>query len=68
LPQQLTYKAEATYKALAKVTGRELRSLQLKMINDLKEDSNDQIEEVRKPIQELDKKATWKFSKEVGII
>jgi hypothetical protein len=38
------------------VSDREFRSLLLKMISDLKEDSNKQINVIRKSIQDLDKK------------
>jgi uncharacterized protein Yka (UPF0111/DUF47 family) len=47
---------------------REFKSLLLKMINDLKEDSNEQINEIRKSIQDLEKKVNnmeGKFNKEI---
>jgi hypothetical protein len=50
---------------------REFRSPQLKMISNLKKDSNEQINEVRKPIQDLDKKISnikEKLSKEMEIM
>jgi hypothetical protein len=39
--------------------GKEFKSLLLKMNNDLKEDSDEQLNELRKSIQDLDEKATW---------
>jgi hypothetical protein len=42
------------------MSDKEFKSLLLKMISDLKEDSNKQIDELRKSIEDLDKKATWK--------
>jgi hypothetical protein len=43
---------------LVKMSEKEFRSLPLKMIRDLKEDTNIQINDVRKLIQDLDKKST----------
>jgi hypothetical protein len=43
---------------LAKMIERKFRSLLLKMILDLKEDSNKQINEVRKSIQDIDMKVS----------
>jgi gas vesicle protein len=46
----------------------ELRRLLLKIISDLKEDTNKQINEVRKSIQDLDKKVSnieEKYSKDM---
>jgi hypothetical protein len=53
------------------MSGREFRNLLLKMIRDLKEHSSKQINEVRKLIQDLDKKVSIieeKFSKEMEIM
>jgi thiaminase len=52
------------------MSDREFRSVLLKVINDIKEDSNKQINEVKKTIQDLDKKGNnmeEKFSKEMEI-
>jgi hypothetical protein len=49
----------------------EFRSPLFKMVRDLKKDSDKQINEVRKSIQDLDKKVSTvekKFSKEMEII
>jgi hypothetical protein len=43
---------------LAELLEKGFRCLLLKMIRDLKEDSNKQINEFRKSIQDLDKKVT----------
>jgi hypothetical protein len=56
---------------LAEMLVTEFRTLLLKMIRDLKEDSNKQINKVKKPIQDLDKKVSTmeeKFNKEMEIM
>jgi ribosome biogenesis protein Nip4 len=63
--------SESKDNELAKMSEREFRSLQLKMIRDFKEDSNKQKNEVRKSIQDLDNKVSImeeKFSKEMEIV
>jgi hypothetical protein len=55
---------------IVEILDKELKDLVLKMISDLKEDSNKQINEVRKSIQNLDEKIPnrdEKFSKEIEI-
>jgi hypothetical protein len=41
---------------MAETLGKEFKSLVFKMTNDLKEDSNKQINEIRNSMQDLDKK------------
>jgi predicted nucleic acid-binding Zn-ribbon protein len=56
---------------VAEMSVREFRSLFLKMVNDLKEDSNKQINELKISIQDLEKKVSnmqEKFSKEMEIM
>jgi hypothetical protein len=43
---------------LAEISDREFRTLMLKMISDLKDESNKQLNEVRESIQNLDKKVS----------
>jgi hypothetical protein len=63
--------SELKYNELVNILEQEFRSLLLKMIRDLKEDSNKQLNKVRKSIQDIDKKASnmeEKFSKEMVIM
>jgi septal ring factor EnvC (AmiA/AmiB activator) len=56
---------------LVEMSERKFRCLLLKMFSDLKEDSNQQINKVKKSIQDLDKKDSnmeEKFSKEMEIM
>jgi DNA-binding ferritin-like protein len=62
---------ESKENELVEKSDRDFRSQLLKMISDLKEDSNKQINEVRKSIQDLNKKVSnveEKFSKEMEIM
>jgi hypothetical protein len=53
------------------VSERQFTSLLVKMIRDIKEDSNKQINEIRKSVQDLDKTVNnmeEKFSREMEIV
>jgi DNA-binding ferritin-like protein len=70
-PLQNPITTESKANKLTEISDKEFRSLLLKMINDLKEDSKKQINEVRKSSQDLDKKVSnmeEKFIKEMEIM
>jgi methionyl-tRNA synthetase len=67
-PEQLT--TEFKDKELAEMSEREFRSLLLTMINDVKEDSNKQINEVRKSFKTRQESQQHgkKFNREIEIM
>jgi hypothetical protein len=63
--------SESKDNELAEISEKEFRSLLLKIISDLKENSHKQINEVRKSIQDPDQKVSIKeekFNKEMEIM